>query len=127
MRDPYTIDRYEPGYDFDSDPRGSAVYYEDMVILIDKIKAGHSEEVTDLRDALAAATAERASYGDVMSDALGQCENERDALRAEAAEYRILVDRCRERNKELGAENERLRDLLAELTYTPGNPSQDTL
>lgn len=80
--------------------------------------------------------AERARYGDMMTERLGQCENERDAVRAElviarkamdkvadqrdeardeAAEYRSLVDRCRERNKELGAENERLRDALGRI------------
>lgn len=40
---------------------------------------------------------------------------ERDAARDEAAEYRTLVDRCRERNKELGLENTKLRDQMAEL------------
>lgn len=37
------------------------------------------------------------------------------AARQDAAEYRSLVDRCRERNKELGAECERLRDALGQI------------
>ncbi len=43
------------------------------------------ETIHDLQDELAAATAERARYGDMMSAALGQCENERDAARAQLA------------------------------------------
>jgi uncharacterized coiled-coil DUF342 family protein len=54
------------------------------------------------RDELTAAIAERAHYGDMMSAKLGQCENERDALRED---------------------NKRLRALLTELTYTPDNSS----
>ena len=39
-------------------------------------------ELREARAELAAAIAERAHYGDTMSAKLGQCENERDALRA---------------------------------------------
>ena len=38
-------------------------------------------ELREARAELAAAIAERAHYGDTMSAKLGQCENERDALR----------------------------------------------
>ena len=47
--------------------------------------------------------------------AMDVVETELDAARAEAAEYRSLIDRCRERNKELGAECERLRDALGQI------------
>ena len=39
-----------------------------------------------------AATAERARYGDMMTARLGDCENERDAARAEAAELREKLE-----------------------------------
>ena len=42
-------------------------------------------EIRDQRDA---AIAERARYGDMMTERLGKCENERDAARAEAAALR---------------------------------------
>lgn len=48
-------------------------------------------ELKEARAELAATTAERARYGDMMSAALGQCENERDGLRAEVAELRAAM------------------------------------
>jgi hypothetical protein len=48
----------------------------------------------------------------------GAAVMERDAARGEAAEYRTLIDRCRERNKELGAQNEQMREDVTEFAYT---------
>lgn len=43
------------------------------------------DERDEWRERCNAAIAERAHYGDMMSAALGQCENERDAARAQLA------------------------------------------
>lgn len=45
-------------------------------------------ELREARAELAAAIAERAHYGDTMSAKLGQCENERDALREQVLRLR---------------------------------------
>ena len=73
--DGYDIQRYEPGYEFDMDMNGSAVYYEHMVLLISKIKAGHNEEVSDLRDALQAAIGERDALREINEVLAGKLDD----------------------------------------------------
>ena len=46
-------------------------------------------EIRDQRDA---AIAERARYGDMMTERLGKCENERDALRGKVELLRAACD-----------------------------------
>lgn len=78
------------------------------------------DAVTAERDA---AIAERAHYGDTMSAKLGQCENERDALRDTLQDWQVAAG-TREAERDAEREdNKRLRALLTELTYTPDNAS----
>jgi hypothetical protein len=55
----------------------ATVQASDIAAIFDKIR----DQRDNARIERDAAIAERAHYGDVMSAKLGQCENERDALR----------------------------------------------
>ena len=75
--DAYNIQRYEPGYDYERDTSGQMVLYDDMVVLIDKIKADHAEQVDDLRDALADCQRERTRNADAAARAIDELADNR--------------------------------------------------
>lgn len=68
-----------------------------------------------VRAELAAAAAERARYGDMMTARLGQCENERDAAREELAIARKVMDKVADQRDAARAEAAELREQVARL------------
>lgn len=69
-------------------------------------------EIRDQRDA---AIAERARYGDMMTERLGQCENERDAAREELAIARKVMDKVADQRDASRDEAAALREQVLRL------------